>query len=311
MDKVINQLPPQTVYEQYGRTSKLLIHPKDVPQILLQLFDEQRQASEKGEKEINTLATDDTPDKSRSRTEMFNVADDLCENELFTLEEVPPSVDMCDKSRNREGLPLARKTWVKQFENVPVINNASAVIDTHDVSRSRLQTKELQQKIPTTDVSASLGKADVDTSIDANDESKTRTYKSTLTVICGSRQQVPDAVTEDIHTQIDTNDESRGRGNRWSMSTHQHSPQLVTSVGQDRNVGPIVVNIHDIDKCLATNKHEPSIQHSIQTNNQGLFSAFSKFTSNVLGKNSNKAKGGIRGKYQCKLQLKSNFQAGV
>ena len=210
VDKVINQLPPQTVYEQYGRTSKLLIHPKDVPQIPLQLFDEQRQAGEKGEKEINTPTMDDTPDESRNRTEMFTVADDLCENELFTLEEVPPPVDTCDKSRNREGLLLARKIGVKQFENVPVINNASAMIDTRDVSRSRLQTKELQQKVPTTDVSASLGKADVDTSIDANDESKTRKYKSTLTVICGSRKQAPDAVTEDIHTPIDINDESRG-----------------------------------------------------------------------------------------------------
>ena len=153
---------------------------------------------------------DDTPDESRSRTEMFTVADDLCENELFTLEEVPPSVDTCDKSRNREGLPLAKKTWVKQFESVSVINNVSAVIDTCNVSRSQLQTKELQQKVPTMDVSVSLGKADVDTSIDANDESKTRTYKSTLTVICGSRQHIPDAVTEDIHTRIDTNGESRG-----------------------------------------------------------------------------------------------------
>ena len=40
VDKVIDQLPPHTVYEQYGRTSKLLIHPKDVPHIPLQLFDE-------------------------------------------------------------------------------------------------------------------------------------------------------------------------------------------------------------------------------------------------------------------------------
>ena len=52
-----------------------------------------------GEREINTLATDDTPDESRSRTEMFNATDDLCESELFTLEEGPPPVDTCDKSR--------------------------------------------------------------------------------------------------------------------------------------------------------------------------------------------------------------------
>ena len=41
MDKVITQLPPQKVYEEYGRASKLLIHPKDVPEVPLQLFNGQ------------------------------------------------------------------------------------------------------------------------------------------------------------------------------------------------------------------------------------------------------------------------------
>ena len=41
VDKVTNQLPPQTVYEQYGRSSKLLIHPRDVPEIPLKLFNGQ------------------------------------------------------------------------------------------------------------------------------------------------------------------------------------------------------------------------------------------------------------------------------
>ena len=106
-------------------------------------------------------------------------------------------------------------------------------------------------------------------------------------MICGNRQQKPDAVTKGVHTLIDTNDESRDRDNRWSMSTDQHPQQLVTSVKQDRNVGSTVVNMHDIDKCRATNKHERSTQHSIQASNQWLFSAFSKLTSNVLGKSKN------------------------
>ena len=89
----------------------------------------------------------------------------------------------------------------------------------------------------------SVGKDDVETDIDSNDESKTRTYKSTLTVICGNRQQKPDAVTKGIQTLIDTNDESRDRDNRWSMSKDQHSQQLVTSVRQSRNVEPTVVNM--------------------------------------------------------------------
>ena len=171
--------------------------------------------------------------------------------------------------------------------NVSVTNGVPAVIHICDTSRSRSQAKKLQQKPPTTDVSVSVGKDDVDTDIDSNDESKTRTYKTTLTVICSNGQQKTDAVTKGIQTLIDTNDESRDRDNRWSMSTDQHPQQLATSVGQDRNVGSTVVNMHDVDKCRATNKHEPFTQHSIQASNQWLFSAFSKFTSNVLGKGKN------------------------
>ena len=133
------------------------------------------------------------------------------------------------------------------------------------------------------DVSANVDKDDV-SSIDFNDESKSRTYRSTLTVICGNGQQNPDAITSDPHVLIDANNESRDRDNRWCMSKDQHPQQLVTSAGQDRNVGSTVVNMHDIDKCRTTNKNEPLTQHSSPTSNQWLFSAFSKFTSNILGK---------------------------
>ena len=47
VDKVIHQLPPQAVYEQFGRRSKLLIHPKDVPGIPLQLFEPSQKMREK------------------------------------------------------------------------------------------------------------------------------------------------------------------------------------------------------------------------------------------------------------------------
>ena len=47
VDKLIHQLPPQAVYEQYGRRSKLLIHPKDVPEIPLQIFEPSQDMREK------------------------------------------------------------------------------------------------------------------------------------------------------------------------------------------------------------------------------------------------------------------------
>ena len=103
MDKVIDQLPPQTVYEQYGRTSKLLIHPKDVPHIPFQLFDERRQPTEEGEKDVNLLELNDPPDESNSHTQTCTATEKLCNSEIFTLdseEEVLMPVDKYDESRS-------------------------------------------------------------------------------------------------------------------------------------------------------------------------------------------------------------------
>ena len=167
VDKMIDQLPPQTVYEQYGRTSKLLIHPKDVPCILLQLFDERQQPTEEGEKDINMLAMDDTPDESSSHTQTCMATKKLYDSEVFTLdseEEVLVPVDEYDESKSRQLYPRMKETWVEQCQmNVSVTNDVPPVIDICDVSRSRSQETKLQQKPPTTDVSVSVGKYDVET----------------------------------------------------------------------------------------------------------------------------------------------------
>ena len=62
VDKVVGQLPLQTVYEQYGRMSKLLIHPKDVPQIPLELFNGQSQVDKMEETDIELSLMSDTFD---------------------------------------------------------------------------------------------------------------------------------------------------------------------------------------------------------------------------------------------------------
>ena len=283
VDKVIDQLPPQTVYEQYGRTSKLLIHPKDVPHIPFHLFEERQQTMEEGENDISMLELNDTPDESNSHTQTCTATEKRCNSEIFTLgseEEILVLVDEYDESKNREICPRNEEQCQM---NVSVMNDASAVIDTYNASRSRPQSAKPRQDPPTINASVTVGRDDV-YSIDPNDESKSWTYRSTLTVKCGSGQQKPDAVARDLCVLIDTNDESRDRDNRWFVSKDQHSQQLVTSVGQDRNIGSTVVNMHDIDKCRITNRNEPLTQHSSPTSNQWLFSALSKFTSNVLGK---------------------------
>ena len=160
-------------------------------------------------------------------------------------------------------------------------------IDTSDESRNRSKLTELRQDTPPMVVSVNKCEGDV-SSIDSNDESKPRTYRSTLTVMCGNEQQKPDIGTSDPHALVDANDESSGQNDRWPVSNDQRPQQLVSPGKQGRNVEPVVVNRQDVDERLATNKHESVTQHS-QASNQWLFSAFSKFTSNVLGKSKNTA----------------------
>ena len=283
VDKVIEQLPPHTVYEQYGRTSKLLIHPKDDPNIPLQLFEERRQTMEMGEKDLNMLELNDFSDESRSRTQTCATTD-KCDSEIFVLDsdgECLVPVDEYDESKNRELYPRRCHCEI----NVSA-GNSVAVVDTFDESRNRSQLTQLRQDTPPMVVSVNKCEGDV-SSIDSNNESKSRTYRSTLTMMCGNEQQKPDIVTSDPHALVDANDESSDRNDRWPVSKDQRPQQLVSPEKQGRNVKTAVVNRQDVDECLATNKHESVTQHSTQANNPWLFSALSKFTSNMLGKSKN------------------------
>ena len=70
VDKICEQLPPQKVYEQYGRASRLLIHPKDIPYIPLDVFKCERPVAEFEESEAEPekhTEMIDTIDESRCR----------------------------------------------------------------------------------------------------------------------------------------------------------------------------------------------------------------------------------------------------
>ena len=67
-------------------------------------------------------------------------------------------------------------------------------------------------------------------------------------------------------------------------SADQDVQQPATSVAQNRCIEPTTVNMHDNDKCLATNKCVSTKQHSTLMGNQWLSNAFSRFTSSILGK---------------------------
>ena len=144
VDKVIDQLPPQTVYEQYGRTSKLLIHPKDVPHIPLQLFDERRQTTE--ETDINMLEMNDPIDESKNRTQTCTATGKLCNNEIFVLdsdEKYLIPIDEYDESKNQKLYPRRHQCQMKVSPG-----DRAVVIDICDASRNRSQLTELRQDPP-------------------------------------------------------------------------------------------------------------------------------------------------------------------
>ena len=228
------------------------------------------------------LELNDSSDESRSRTQMCATTE-KCDSEIFVLdsdEECLVPVDEYDESKNRELYPRRRHCKIHVSAG-----NSVAVVDTFDESRNRSQLTELRQDTPPMIVSVNKCEGDV-YSIDSNDESKPRTYRSTLAVMCGNKQK-PDIVTSDPHALVDANDESSNQNDRWPVSKDQRLQQLVSPEKQGRNVKTAVVNRQDIDKCLATNKYESVTQHFTQANNPWLFSALSKFTSNVLGKSKN------------------------
>ena len=80
---VCHQLPSQEVYEQYGRTSKLLIHARDIPHIPLEVFREQRQIEKSEDHNIELSLIDsqkefliDNHGKSRSQVGNENLVED-------------------------------------------------------------------------------------------------------------------------------------------------------------------------------------------------------------------------------------------
>ena len=95
VDKVIHQLPPQAVYEQYGRRSKLLIHPKDVPEVPLQIFEPSEEKRE----------TIDEGDESQNRKEMEVTVHEISHNnavKLKTISTQPTNIDTSDASWSRQ-----------------------------------------------------------------------------------------------------------------------------------------------------------------------------------------------------------------
>ena len=294
VDKVINQLPPQAVYEQYGRRSKLLIHPKDVPDIPFQLFKEQQDKQSRNS---------DDCDKSQNSGETGEVLHEICQKDkgvMRMLYSHPMASDTIDELRSRS-------QGVKEEcdVNMVTVDLTQAEIDSIDESRNRLNIVTLAGSMAETTTQMRSESVCHQDDIDTGDTSRSRVYKSTLNVTFNNRQEffkVTDDGTEMTEqegveqtwnpgqTVCDPDEESRCRQARCFMSTDQQMQQPVTPVVQSGSVGPTVVNIQDVDECLVTNIHTNVKHGSISTSNKWLSSTFSMITSGILGK-SNTIKG--------------------
>ena len=76
VDKVCQQLPPEEVYKQFGRSSKLLLHPKDVPHIVLMekenTINREDEQQNKGDDSINLCELTKDPNKHKKLEKAIN-----------------------------------------------------------------------------------------------------------------------------------------------------------------------------------------------------------------------------------------------
>ena len=249
-EKVCHQLPPQEVYKQYGRTSKLLIHPKDVPHIPLEVFEEQRQVKklEDHEAEISQINDKkeilvDTSDELRSRVGSETPMEDLTMDQ-YTIEvcvpELHPKRDVVHSLltvNKEEVIERGSGHCSTTFDN-------SIEIDINDKSKSRFQedvtgdviretvekwrdSKEQCSSIYTSDELRSQRqtktllrqceyytystKSSNDNDVDANDESRTRLHRPVLTTMQEGANQTIKPRTGHDHRYFDNIDASESR----------------------------------------------------------------------------------------------------
>ena len=287
VDKVINQLPPQAVYEQYGRRSKLLIHPKDIPEVPLQLFRQHQ-------KEPGDI---DECDKSQSHEETDVMVHEISHNDELGMKLTNSQPTGNDTMWSSQG-----QQPVEKYCGATLVTNNLAQMnsDSSDESKSRLNTVTLHKSMVEIQLDRTSDYICIQNDIDTSDESMSRLQSSPLETTCNSGQErfkVTDEGTEmtkqgDVdqtwnpgQTVRDFDEESRSRQARCSMSADQRMQQPVTPVVQSESVGSTVVNIQDVDECLVTNKHTNVKHDSISTSNKWLSSTFSIITSGILGTN--------------------------
>ena len=194
VDKVINQLPPQAVYEQYGRRSKLLIHPKDIPEVPLQLFGQHQ-------KEPGDI---DECDESQSREETDVMVHEISHDDGLGMKLTNSQPTGNDIMWNSQG-----QQPVEKYCGASLVTNNLAQMDSDssDESKNRLNTVTLHKSTVEIQLDRTSDYACIQNDIDTSDEWRSRLQSSPLETARNSGQECFKVTDEGT----DTNDESRSR----------------------------------------------------------------------------------------------------
>ena len=297
--KVCHQLPPREVYEQYGRTSKLLIHLKDVPHIPLEVFKEEQEVekTKNNDTELSSVDSlkeplvddhDDSGSRAESETTMDDVTRHQCDSEVCVLELYSEDDDTntSDDSRNRSPKRLTGNRKREVHKNHANFSEKDGDVDTSDDSKNRSPRR-------LTGTGKGEGhESHIDLTKKNSDINITDELTSWLQVGEDNNQAKPSKnfdVNDRYVENIDTSG-NRRRKQKYRVSNgpgaDQDSHQPTKPVSQNIDVEPITVNMRDNNKCLVTNKRMVTKQQFIQMSNQWLSSAFSMFTSSILRGNS-------------------------
>ena len=318
--KVCHQLPPREVYEQYGRTSKLLIHPKDVPHIPLEVFKEEQEVekTKNNDTELSSVDSlkeplvddhDDSGSRAESETTMDDVTRHQCDSEVCVLElySEDDDTDTSDDSRNRSPKRLTGNRKREVHKNHANFREKDSDVDTSDDSKNRSPRR-------LTGTGKGEGhESHIDLTKKNSDINITDELTSWLQVGEGNNQAKPSKNSDVNDRYVDNIDTSgnRQRKQKYRVSNgpgaDQDAHELTTPVSQNIDVEPITVNMHDNNKCLVTNKRMVTKQQSIQMSNQWLSSAFSMFTSSILRGNSRVKMDNINVESNSIPTLKSDF----
>ena len=287
------------MYEQYGRTSKLLIHPKDIPHIPLEVFKEEQEVekTKNNDRELSSVDSlkeplvddhDDSGSRAESETTMEDVTRHQCDSEVCVLElySEDDDTDTSDDSRNRSPKRLTGNRKREVHKNHANFREKDSDVDTSDDSKNR-SPRRLTGTGKGEGHESHIDLTKKDSDINITDE-----LTSWLQVGEGNNQAKPSKNSDVNDRYVDNIDTSgnRQKKQKYRVSNgpgaDQDAHELTTPVSQNIDVEPITVNMHDNNKCLVTNKRMVTKQQSIQMSNQWLSSAFSMFTSSILRGNS-------------------------